>query len=359
MNQYEESTVSRLNRDEFVVAVMGMTYRGGQEEALAGAWFDLVTASGSRGLVEALLAGSEASCRTVPTSTVIYRGAASTACVPDEVLLWTRNNGLNKFLVVSPISSKSLRETAIPKVHSQDSQAKNLIRDILKGFSRKDPTSVGGIWAYPESSACILTIKDESTRESTTYFGSCCHGSLATFKFNVTSMTTAQLADFYVHRIIQVTSWSWPLAFEEVGLLDGAPPGVDWKYTRGGVAADLGPRVRVCIQRPYSDIFVDDLYHHSYSTLSLLNAIQDLYGEVSRYMTRVLVTEVEEDVFRSIVDSLPADLVESMRRMADDDADYLTSNLRETEERHVKQVATIRKLLQKAEDVRKILSGSP
>lgn len=350
--------MSCLNRDEFVSAVMSMTYRGDQEGALAGAWFDLVTASGSRGLVEALLAGSEASCRTVPTSTVIYRGAASTACVPDEVLLWFRNNGLDKYLVVGPISSKALSETATPKVHSQDSQAKNLIRDILKGFSRKDTTSVGAIWAYPESSACILTIKDESTGESTTYFGSCCYGSLATFKFNVAGMTTAQLADFYVHRYMQVTSRTWQLAFEESGLLDGAPPGVEWKYTRGGVAADLGPRVRVCIQRPYSDIFVDDFYHHSYSTLSLLNAIQDLYGEVSRYMTRELVTEVEEDVFRSIVDSLPADLVESMRKMVDDDADYLTNNLRETEECHVKQVATIRKLITKAEGVRKILGGS-
>lgn len=46
--------MNHLDREQFVAAVVRMTYRGDQEEAFAKAWFDLVTTSGSRGLVEAL-----------------------------------------------------------------------------------------------------------------------------------------------------------------------------------------------------------------------------------------------------------------------------------------------------------------
>lgn len=350
--------MGRLNREEFVKAVTAKTYQKDSEpeEAAAGAWFDLVTAPEAKGKLAEIVAGLETGSpvRRLPTHRVIYRGALSTRCVPDEVSLWYREFLFSNTLFVGPISSKSLRDAMVPKVKSQEAQAARLIKDILKGYARRNPTKpdfTGDLY----TSVCVLTIEDENTGEHTVYFGSFCDWPLFMFKLDMKSITTAELVDIYVNRLMQFGSKSWQLAFREGSLLDGAPPGVDWKIFRGGITAALSPRVDVFIENRYLLIIVDDYYRHDCFVSSYQKALENLYDEIASFMTHKLVMDVDEDTFKSIVNDLPAALVESIVKMAEKDAASFTNYIRIAEEQHTKQMVTLGKIKDRAETVCKLL----
>lgn len=355
--------MDRLNREEFVKAVAARTHKtdafsGDPEDVLAGKWFDLVTASEAKGKIAEIATGLEINSpvRRVPTHRVIYRGALSTKCVPDEVSLWYREVSFSSTLFVGPISSKSLRDAMVPKVKSQEAQAARLIKDILKGYARRNPTKLdftGDLY----TSVCVLTIEDENTGEHTVYFGSFCDWPFFMFKLDMGSITMSELVDLYVNRLMQFGSKSWQLAFREGSLLYGAPPGVDWKIFRGGITAALSPRVKVFIEHRHLLIIVDDFYRHDCFASSYQTILENLYDEVASSVTRKLVLDVDEDTFKSIVNDLPAALFENIVKMAEEDAASFTNHIRVSEEHHAKHMVTLGKIRDRAEAVCKLLKG--
>lgn len=345
--------MSRLDREAFVAAVVSMTYKSPKEsihpeEAVAGAWFDLATAPESSALD--LVAGPGATYEEVETNRVILKGTPSTACVPSKVSLWSLSPG-GQFLFVGPISLGNLL-AAVPKAKSQDAAARRLIGDILKGFARRGRTTPGAIWLCPWSSLCVLTVLEADAKSRVIYFGSLCNGGLLfMFKLDVEGATTAQLVELYVNRIMQVTSKSWKLAFKKGSLLDSVPVDGGWKIFQGGITANLGPNVRVLVKDRYAVAVVDDFYHHDFFASSYQEVLDRLYGEVARFMIRHLTTDENKDRFRSIVGSLPADLVALIVDMADKDV----AATHEERARHVARLEAFSKVVARAENVLELL----
>lgn len=349
--------MNHLDREQFVAAVESMTYAPEEVELRPGAWFDLVTAPESGGVITALTHGSESSCRRLATNKVIYRGALSTKCVPSEVTLWTVGDGFCQYLFVGPISSKALREAMVPKLKTQEDQARRLIIDVLKGFAREDRMrSSSTVRTHLRTSACVLTVEDEG--RVVTYLGSLCTGAPVTFKLDLESMTTDQLVDLYVNRLMHLRSASWGAAFEAESLLAGAPASMDWKFFPGGIAADLGPRLSVRVKNPYSQIMLDGSQIHNYFTPTIQSGLKNLYDEVSRFIAHMLVQKVNREVFRAVMVGLPADLATATVTVANEHLDRTRSTLRDTEVHYANSLRNLHSDLQKAEVVFDLVNGT-